>query len=176
VGGPDAHARASSLGARADTDTPATHPREAAFFENLGAYWLGEYWLGPELWGRPASPVVLSPTVEMASSASSAAAPSSSLPDSPSLRSARRVTGYAIRGVDAYAGHLVDVMIDDAAWTVCYLVVNTGPGRLGHEVLVAPSSVAWVSWLEQAIHLDLRIDALRHTPRPDPVRSTGDSS
>jgi hypothetical protein len=78
--------------------------------------------------------------------------------------------------VDTDAGHLVDVMIDDAAWTVCYLIVNTGPGRLGHEVLVAPSSVAWVSWLEQAIRLDLHIDALQHTSRRDPVRSTGDSS
>jgi hypothetical protein len=131
----------------ADAETPAARPREAAFFDSPRAYWLGDYWLGPELWGRPASPLVLSPMDDGAHSAPRDAPSPSPLLDAPHLRSTRQVTGYAIRGLDGEAGHLLDVLVDDAAWTVRYLVVNTGPGRRGHEVFIPPSSVQWVSWL-----------------------------
>ncbi len=52
--------------------------------------------------------------------------------DDPHLRSIETVTGYHIHASDGEIGHIEDFLVDDADWSIHYLVVNTKnwwPGR-----------------------------------------------
>ena len=64
----------------------------------------------------------------------SSAEPGSTLPESLALtanggdghlRTATAVMGYAIRAEDGEIGHVKDVLVDDEAWTIRYLAVDT---------------------------------------------------
>lgn len=57
------------------------------------------------------------------------------------LRSAREVMGYRIRAKDGKVGHVEDFLVDDAAWMIRYLIVNTRNWLPGKKVLV---SCEWV--------------------------------
>ena len=52
------------------------------------------------------------------------------------LRSAKDLYGYVIRATDGEFGKVHDVYFDDRAWTVHYLVVETGDWLLGRKVLL----------------------------------------
>lgn len=56
------------------------------------------------------------------------------------LRSARELRGYRVRATDGDIGRVADVYFDDSAWTVRYLVVDTGGWLSGRQVLVSPAS------------------------------------
>jgi hypothetical protein len=52
--------------------------------------------------------------------------------DDPHLRSIEAVTGYHIHASDGEIGHVEDFLVEDADWSIHYLVVDTrtgGPGR-----------------------------------------------
>ena len=60
------------------------------------------------------------------------------------LQAATAVVGYAIRTEDGEIGHVKDVLVDDKAWTIRYLVVDTEHWWAGKIVLVSPG------WLTRA--------------------------
>jgi hypothetical protein len=87
-----------------------------------------------------------------------------------SLRRARRVAGYALQALDGEVGHIHDFVIDDETWVIRYLVAETRDWWPGKKVLVPREWIAWVSWLELKVHVDLRREILRHAPEYDPTR------
>ena len=60
------------------------------------------------------------------------------------LQTATAVMGYTIRAEDGEIGHVKDVLVDDQAWAVRYLVVDTENWWAGKKVLVSP---AWLTHL-----------------------------
>ncbi len=93
--------------------------------------------------------------VEMSSMSS--AEPGRVLPESPArtgnggdghLRTATAVMGYAIRAEDGEIGHVKDVLVDDEAWAIRYLAVDTEHWWTGKTVLVSPSWLTRVAWDE----------------------------
>lgn len=52
-----------------------------------------------------------------------------------------RVRGYTLAATDGHIGKVVDLYVDDAAWTVRYFVVDTGTWLSGRQVLIAPLAV-----------------------------------
>lgn len=88
----------------------------------------------------------------------------------PHLRSVRAVAGYLVRAVDGEIGHVEDFVLDDAAWVIRYVVVDTRDWWPGKRVLVAAAWVSWLSWIELAVHADVRRDAIRGAPAYDPTR------
>ncbi|HSB41409.1 MAG TPA: PRC-barrel domain-containing protein [Methylomirabilota bacterium] len=58
------------------------------------------------------------------------------------LRSVAELYGSSVETVDGAVGHLADVYVDDRRWKVRHLVVETGHGLGGRQVLVAPRSVS----------------------------------
>lgn len=58
------------------------------------------------------------------------------------MKKAKQLFGTKIRASDGDIGHIEDLFFDDYAWTVRYLVVDTGIWILGRKVLISPESVA----------------------------------
>ena len=56
--------------------------------------------------------------------------------------------GYAIRAEDGEIGHVKDVLVDDEAWVIRYLTVDTEHGWAGKTVFVSPSWLTRVAWDE----------------------------
>jgi hypothetical protein len=64
------------------------------------------------------------------------------------LQSATGVLGYAIQAEDGEIGHVNDVLVDDEAWAVRYLVVDTRHWWSDKKVLVSPEWLTRVTWDE----------------------------
>jgi sporulation protein YlmC with PRC-barrel domain len=64
------------------------------------------------------------------------------------LQTATAVLGYAVRAEDGEIGHVKDVLVDDKAWAIRYLVVDTQDWWSGKRVLVSPEWLARAAWDE----------------------------
>ncbi len=86
----------------------------------------------------------------------------------PSLRSARDVTGYYIAARDGDIGHVDDFLVDDRAWAIRYLVVDTRNWWPGKKVVLSPEWIETVSWPDSRVYVDLRTDEIKAAPEYDP--------
>jgi sporulation protein YlmC with PRC-barrel domain len=64
------------------------------------------------------------------------------------LQTATAVMGYAMQAEDGEIGRVKDVLVDDKAWAIRYLVVDTEKWWGGKTVLVSPEWLARVTWDE----------------------------
>jgi sporulation protein YlmC with PRC-barrel domain len=62
------------------------------------------------------------------------------------LQTATAVMGYAVQTEDGQIGHVKDVLVDDQAWAIRYLVVDTENRWAGKKVLVSPAWLTHVTW------------------------------
>jgi uncharacterized protein YrrD len=81
------------------------------------------------------------------------------------LRSAREVVGYYVEATDGEIGHVADLLIDDASWTIRHLVVDTGNWLPGRKVLVGPDRLRAVDWIGRSIALDLSRREIETSPK-----------
>jgi hypothetical protein len=89
--------------------------------------------------------------------------------DDPHLRSIAAVTGYHIHASDGEIGHLEDSLLEDADWSIRYLVVDTRNWWPGERVLISPRSVREIDWAERLIHLDINRQKVKGGPSYDPA-------
>jgi hypothetical protein len=80
------------------------------------------------------------------------------------LRSTDEVKGYYIQGTDGEIGHVEDFIIDDATWSIRYLVIDTRNWWPGKKVLVSTQWVDRVNWTESKIFVNLSIESIRQSP------------
>jgi hypothetical protein len=85
----------------------------------------------------------------------------------PHLRSVEAVTGYHIHASDGEIGHLSDFLIEDADWSIHYLVVDTRNWWPGNKVLISPRSVRGVDWQDNQVNLDVDRQAVKASPAYD---------
>jgi sporulation protein YlmC with PRC-barrel domain len=64
------------------------------------------------------------------------------------LQAATAVVGYAMQAEDGEIGHVKDVLVDDKAWAIRYLVVDTEEWWGGKTVWVSPQWLTRVTWDE----------------------------
>jgi uncharacterized protein YrrD len=62
------------------------------------------------------------------------------------LQMATAVVGYAIRAEDGEIGHVKDVLVDDKAWRIRYLLIDARNWWAGKKVLVSPEWLTRVTW------------------------------
>lgn len=91
----------------------------------------------------------------------------------PHLYSTSAVSGYAISASDGEIGHVADFLVDDTAWTVRYLMIDTKNWLPGRHVLVSPSWIVQIGWSSARIAVDLTRDAIKNSPEYDPKRPIG---
>ncbi len=144
-----------------DSDLPVGRRRIALFRE---CYTLPYYWaLGGFLW----APGTGGPRAAFARSIG----PSRDVrrrPGDPQLRSARVLRGYGVRAIDGEVGHVDGLLIDDRSWVLRCVAVNTRHWRPGIRVLVPSEWIAWVSWIELMVHIDLPVERVLNAPPYEP--------
>jgi hypothetical protein len=141
-----------------DTDKPVGRQNAPLFRE---CYSLPYYWaVGGYLWARGPALQEYGGGSRLTRSANG----------DPHLRSTRLVRGYAIRAVDGDVGHVEGFLIDDVSWALRYVVVGTSRRHwaAGKRVLIPTDWIAWVSWIELAVHVDLRRQPAVNAPAYDP--------
>lgn len=84
------------------------------------------------------------------------------------LRSAKEVSGYHIEATDGKIGHVEDFIVDDDAWVVRYLVIDTKNWLPGRKVLVSPQWADSVSWTSRQVKVGLSREAIEKSPEYDP--------
>ncbi len=84
--------------------------------------------------------------------------------DDPHLRSCRAIERYHIHATDGDIGHVESLLVDDQAWAIGYLVVNTSDWWVGHQMLVAPPWIVDISWLDATVSVDLTRQAVKEAP------------
>src|SRR5262249_2719714 len=88
----------------------------------------------------------------------------------PYLRSARLIRGYQVKAINGDAGHVEDFVVDDGSWVLRCIVVRTRHWRVGRRVLIPSESIAWASWIELTVHVDLRVEPILTAPEYDSSR------
>jgi uncharacterized protein YrrD len=86
----------------------------------------------------------------------------------PNLRSTSEVLGYNIQARDGEIGFLEDFVIEDEAWRLLYMIVNTGNWLSDRKVLVSPQWIERISWPDSTVEVDLNKETVRHSPVMDP--------
>jgi sporulation protein YlmC with PRC-barrel domain len=81
------------------------------------------------------------------------------------LQPATAVMGCAMQAEDGEIGHVKDVLVDDKAWAIRYLVVDTEKWWGGKTVLVSPAWLTRVTW-DKAKTLFCLVTAAADTDAP----------
>jgi hypothetical protein len=143
-----------------DTDAPVSRQYETKYHEYFGWPY---YWGGIETWGPYSYPAPL-----YADKKKEAVNVEPENGD-PHLRSAGEVTGYRIQARDGEIGHVEDFIVDDRAWNIRYMVVDTRnwlPGS--RKVLISKDWIVSIQWLEREVAVDLNVEEIKESPEYDP--------
>jgi hypothetical protein len=87
--------------------------------------------------------------------------------DDPHLRSVEAVTGYHIHATDGEIGHVEDFLMEDADWSVHYLVVDTKNWWSGKKVLISPRSAREIDWKARLVYLNVDRQKVKDSPAYD---------
>ena len=152
-----------------DTDKPVSRQHETAYY---GYYGYAPYWTGDYLWGASPYPYLGAGPAMSAADLARAQRWSweAKEQEDPHLRSVRAVTGYHLQATDGEIGHVADFFVDDQSWTIRYMLVDTTNWWAGKKVLVAPSWIGRVDWLESKVHVTVTRAQIKTSPEYDPAR------
>jgi len=149
-----------------DLDKPVSRQHELDIYTHYG--W-SPYWMPfPSYIGAPGLapigdlvPLAAEPTpTDEAQSALENAAQEGD----PHLHSIKEVTGYHIQAVDDTIGHIEDFFIDEADWTLRYLLVDTQNWWPGKRVLIATDWVDEINWGESKVAVHVTLEEVKRSP------------
>ncbi len=92
----------------------------------------------------------------------------------PHLRSVVEVTGYRVHAVDGEIGHIENLMVDDADWSVHYFIVDTRNWWFGKRVLISPFAVKTIDWFDRHVELNMSRELVKASPPWDPLVAFND--
>lgn len=136
-----------------ETDRPVSRQYEAR---------MREHYRWPPYWGGGA--VFAGTTTSLAGTVPVRVAVEEPMTGDPHLFSTNAVTGHHIAASDGEIGHAEEFLVDDATWTIRYLVVDTRNWLPGRRVLVAPKWIDAIDWPGRKLRTDLSRDAIRQSP------------
>ena len=82
----------------------------------------------------------------------------------PHLRSTNKVSGYGIHATDDEIGHIEDFIIDEEAWAIRYLIIDTKNWWPGKKVLISTKWINRVSWSDSRVFIDLPRETIKQAP------------
>jgi hypothetical protein len=136
-----------------DADKPVSRHFEEAYY---GYHGWPQYWGGPYMWGSYPYIVRDPEKWEEANKGGKAW--------DTCLRSTYAVTGHYVQALDGEIGHVDDFVIDDEAWGIRYLIIDTRNWWPGKKVLVSPAWIERVSWSERKVFINLSREAIKQSP------------
>ena len=149
-----------------DTDEPVSRQSETSIYDYYGwnPYWGTGFYMGG--YGYMPAPIApLSPGQSRKQADDFADSGKGS--DDPHLRSVEAVTGYHIQARDGEIGHVEDFFVEDADWSIHYLVVGTKNWWLGKKVLISPRSIRGIDWEENLLNLWVDRQKVKDSPSYD---------
>jgi uncharacterized protein YrrD len=158
-----------------DADRPVSRQMESSVYDYYGwtPYWsTGMYVAGYGYLGRFGYPEgVLSGTLSpRAREREEMIANANAQRDDgdPHLRRMNSVPGHHIHATDGEIGHVMDLFVEDADWSLRYLLVDTRNWWPGKHVLVSPHSVKSIDWTHRLVNLDVDRRAIKESPAYEP--------
>jgi len=142
-----------------EIDAPVSRQYEIIYSQYFGA---SSYWGGENLWGSHPIPSLLRAGQDKLATDFEG-------PEDNHLRSVTEVTGYHIRARDGEIGHVEDFVVDDEAWSLRYIVVDTRNWLPGRKVLVSPQWATKVDWADEKLWVDLAAGSIKNSPEYDPA-------
>jgi sporulation protein YlmC with PRC-barrel domain len=85
-------------------------------------------------------------------------------------RNVNDLLGNNLEATDGVLGHIEDFYLDDATWTIRYLVVKTGSWLTGRTVLISRKALVRHSWGSGIFPVDLTKEQVRNSPDVDTVK------
>ena len=152
-------------------DTRQDEPVSRQVEYNLHSYygwdplWAGNSYFGG---GAMASPLLSPPLLGGFAAGEAAGVGAGGSEGDPHLRSIEAVTGCHIHASDGDIGHIENFLVDDASWTIHYLIVDTKNWWPGKHVLLSPHAVQDISYLEHKIRLTVSRDQVLASPAWEP--------
>jgi len=83
------------------------------------------------------------------------------------LRSIKYLHGYTIQATDGDMGEVYEFYFDDEAWTVRYVVVETGTWLSGRRVLISPAVLGQPNTDAEKLPVSLTRDQIKSSPEID---------
>jgi uncharacterized protein YrrD len=136
-----------------NSDKPVSRQFEETYY---GYYGWPIYWGGPFMWGY--YPYVVRNREKWKEPTQREKA------WDPHLRSTHDVSGRHIQAADGEIGHVEDFIIDDEAWAIRYLIIDTQNWWPGKKVLVSPQWIERISWSESKVFVNLSREAIKQSP------------
>jgi hypothetical protein len=147
-------------------DLPVSRQVESSVY---GYYGWSPYWVpGRDSLATRAPALAMAPASAMEERGDSLADTRRS-EDSPYLHGTVALIGTHIRAIDGEIGHVENFLIDDAGWSVRYLIVDTSNWWSGETVLISPRSVRTIDWAERLIDVNVDRQKVKDAPRYDPA-------
>jgi len=84
------------------------------------------------------------------------------------LRSVNAVTGYHLHARDGKIGHVEDFLVEDADWSIRYLVVDTENWWPGKLVLISPYQTQSIDWAADLVNLRVDRQMVKDSPLYEP--------
>jgi hypothetical protein len=145
-----------------ETHQPVSRQIESHIYDYYGwsPYWGVGFYMGGYGFAPPLSALV-------AEDSRREAAEVKKNGDDPRLRSAESVTGYHIAASDGEIGHVDDFLVEEADWSIHYLVVDTSNWWAGKKVLISPHSARDIDWRDRLVTLDVDRKGVKDSPPYD---------
>ena len=83
------------------------------------------------------------------------------------LKKTTELIGCAIHATDGTIGSVTTILFDDEAWTLRYLVVDTGTWLPGRKVLIAPMAIRKANWKDSTVEVSLTREQVKNSPDID---------
>jgi hypothetical protein len=150
-----------------DTDRPVSRQMETSVYDYYGwsPYWGTGFYMGG--YGYMPAGMAESPYLGLTRHEAEIADVRHREEDQ-HLRSVEAVTGYHFHASDGEIGHVEDFLVEDADWSIHYLVVDTKNWWPGKKVLISPRSVQEIDWTERLVSLDVDRQRVKDSPAYDP--------
>jgi hypothetical protein len=150
-----------------DSDQPVSRQMETSVYDYYGwsPYWGTGFYMGG--YGYMAAGMVQPPSLGSRRREEDIARIQRNDGD-PHLRSIEAVIGYHIHANDGEIGHVEDFLVEDADWSIHYLVVDTKNWWTGKEVLISPRSARKIDWTHKLVNLDVDRQKVKESPAYDP--------
>src|SRR5580658_6958132 len=150
-----------------DTDRPVSRQMETSVYDYYGwsPYWGTGFYMGG---------LGYTPRSGMASPYLGARRREQEIADAQAdrddvhLRSVEAVTGYHIHARDGEIGHVEDFLVDDADWSIHYLIVSTKNWWPGKKVLISPRSAKTIDWSDRTVNLNVNRQRVKDSPIYEP--------
>jgi sporulation protein YlmC with PRC-barrel domain len=84
------------------------------------------------------------------------------------LRSVKNLKGYTVLATEGEIGRVQDFYFDAQAWTIRYLVVDTGDRLSNRLIFLAPTALHQSDWEAQILPVSLTQDQIKNSPHINP--------